>query len=320
MSGHDAITLYQSFNSPFLLMTNQGSYLQKAASHQRAKTTLDTEPPKIWFPISATYYADLALAELKRHDIVKALSRSYLPSPESPISLASESDVVRAAALWFLHPVIKAMQAIVPGAKCAAEVVDIGVRCDVLITVNGSNVAVLEYKNRGYLSRNDFMRAYVADSTERNAREVISKTTAGFEIDQDGWRTQLGGNSVILTKQAAAYATRFGTKYIALFDWDSLFLWDFAGMKIYGKGAAKQGDWAYGTWVEGRDRFRVVLLGFFLRAYHARRDKGSRYNDRSWSPWVPTPAQQERRRQEYDAQQRQKMGSKNVDAYGRRWQ
>ncbi|KAJ9152257.1 hypothetical protein NKR19_g4616 [Coniochaeta hoffmannii] len=316
---HDAITLHQSFGTPFLLLSNHGAHLQRIASLDRADTTMVTPPPRIWFPIHENQYAEMADHQLKKKDIARALSRSYLPSPESPLSLASESDIVRASALYFLHPVIKAMQAVIPGTSCSAEVVETGVRCDVLITVSNVPVAVLEYKNRGYLARRDFTAGCVADSTERNKPEIINRLALAGKRGKPGFLTTLDGNSVILTKQAGAYATRFLTKYVAIFDWDSLFLWYFAGMKIVDSNKSVHGDWAYGTWVERRDMFRIVLLGFFLKAYYAKKEKGPRYNERAWDPWVPTPAEQERRRQEFEAKQREKMGSKNVDAYGRRW-
>jgi hypothetical protein len=277
-----------------------------------------TPPPRIWFPVNEKTYLELAEYQLKKKEIGRVLSKSYLPSPEAPFSLASESDIVRASALYFLHPVMKAMQAVVPGASCAAEVVETGVRCDVLITVSNVTVAVLEYKNRGYLARRDFAAGCIADSSERNKAEIVNALIAAAKRGRPGFLTRLDGNAIILTKQAGAYATRFLTKYVALFDWDSLFLWYFAGMKIVDRRNSVHGDWAYGTWVERRDMFRIALLGFFLKAYYAKMEKGARYNDKSSDPWVPSPAEQERRRRESEAQQQQKMGSKYVDAYGRR--
>ncbi|KAB5566789.1 hypothetical protein GE09DRAFT_746693 [Coniochaeta sp. 2T2.1] len=316
---HNAITLHDCFNTSFLLLAKYTAHLQKTASNARAKTTLDTAPPRIWFPISYEAYTNVAEDELKKKEVYKALSRSYLPSIESPVSLASESDIVRASALWFLHPVMKAMQVIVPGASCSAEVVEPGVRCDVLVTVNGQNIAVLEYKNRGYVSKNEFMQACVPEYGERNAAQIVDRLTKGFTTDKTEWKTHLTGSSIILSKQAAAYATRFGTKYVALFDWDSLFLWYFAAMQITAIRQASHGLWAYGSWVEKRDRFRMALLGFFLRAYRERKARGSQYGNPSRDPWRPSQQEMNQRRQDYEVQQRQKIGSKNVDAYSRRW-
>ena len=321
MSSHDNITLYQSFDTPFLLMSSNGSNSLKVASVDRAETTMATPPPKIWFRVYAGEYEDIADQHLRQQHIRNALSRAFLPSQESPLCLASESDIVRASALWFLHPVIKAMQTLVPGATCAAEVVEPGVRCDVLIKVGSLNIAVLEYKNRGYLSREDFSQGLVEDSSERNTAEILRKMepSKSKTATQSKTDSRLGGNATILTKQAGAYATRFGTKYVALFDWDSLFLWNFAALKFTSPRTGIHGNWAYGTWVDGRDRFRRVLLGFFLKAYLERKTKGSQYGNPSRDPWRPSQAEIDRRAQAREAQQRQKLGSKTVDAYNRRW-
>lgn len=42
----------------------------------------------------------------------------------------------------------------------------------------------------------------------------------------------MGLNATCLTKQkqAAAYALKWETRFVAPFDWDALFLWSFAGM------------------------------------------------------------------------------------------
>ncbi|KAB5566755.1 hypothetical protein GE09DRAFT_1219015 [Coniochaeta sp. 2T2.1] len=323
MSSHDNITLYECFSTPFLLMSNKGSNLQKIASPDRADTTMATPPPRIWFRISAREYEDIADQYLKQQQVRSVLSRSYLPSQELPLCLDSESDIVRASALWFLHPVIKAMQTLVPGATCAAEVVEPGVRCDVLIRVGDLNIAVLEYKNRGYLSRTNFVQASIEDASNPVAANIIRSMDPPKSTDRNKTQpmdvTRLGGNAIILTKQAGAYATRFGTKYVALFDWDSLFLWKFAALKLLPRHMGIHGEWAYGTWVEGRDRFRIVLLGFFMKAYQDRKNKGSQYGYPARDPWLPSQEELNRRRQAYEAQQRQKIGSKNVEAYSRRW-
>ncbi|POS70773.1 hypothetical protein DHEL01_v210831 [Diaporthe helianthi] len=53
----------------------------------------------------------------------------------------------------------------------------------------------------------------------------------------------MDNNATCLSKQAAAYSTRFGTRYVALFDWDTLFLWNFAGKDF--KRGARAGPQAY---------------------------------------------------------------------------
>ena len=44
--------------------------------------------------------------------------------------------------------------------------------------------------------------------------------------------TRLDGNAVNVSKQAAAYAVRARTPYVALFDWDHLFLYKFSELDL----------------------------------------------------------------------------------------
>lgn len=315
LHGQEKVTLYDSFASDFLLLLSKSSKeVGMINPNSRAKTTLETKLPPVWFLISTEYYREKAKEYLKRGDVDKALRKSYLPSPESSLSLSSESDIVRASALWFLHPVVKALQAIYPSATCRAEVALEGVRCDVLITIDNQDVAVLEYKNRGHLVRDQFLQAGLNKYSEPYKANVLAAIQQGQSRQ---WGSALGHNAMVITKQAAAYATKFSTRFVALFDWDSLFLWNFAAMAIHGVQLATHGDWAYGTWVEDRAQFRMALLGFLLKAYAEKRGN-TRYNYPARDPWTPSPEELLRRQKEREAQDRKKMGAKTHDAYGRR--
>ncbi|KKY31852.1 hypothetical protein UCDDA912_g08141 [Diaporthe ampelina] len=86
-------------------------------------------------------------------------------------------------------------------------------------------------------------------------------------------------DATCLTEQAAAYATNWKTRFVALFDWDNFFLWHFAGLDFRNSRPAGSSTpvghdghaaWAYGTPVQRREDYRKALLGLVLEAYKDR--------------------------------------------------
>lgn len=214
--------------------------------------------------------------------------------------------------LWLLHPVVKALQAEFPKVECAAEVEVDGCRCHALVSVGGRPMVVIEYKNRQHLKMQEFYQGRKEDRTEKNKVEINNKIAAGKKRSPP---SAMGDNAVYLTKQAAAYALRWETRYVGLFDWDNLFLWNFAGLNfqqpVPGRGRSSQGrgqhaDWAYGTWVRDREDYRGALLGFVMEALRDRMHPNFMRNGAS-DPWVPTPATKEKRRKETEAKRAQTM-------------
>lgn len=68
--------------------------------------------------------------------------------------------------------------------------------------------------------------------------------------------TILEGNAVAVSQQAAAYAIRQETRFVGLFDWNSMFLYYFGELNLDND---QIGDSAYGTWVEdGGTEFPLV--------------------------------------------------------------
>lgn len=121
-------------------------------------------------------------------------------------------------------------------------------------------IAVLELKNRGVLNWSDVS---VALQDENTCEEAIE---AAFE---DPARTLFQNSMVPISKQAAHYAWSTGTHFVAVFDWDSLFMFRYKNVDF---GTRSVGDWTYGTWVQedGITTFRKALLGFLLEACEAR--------------------------------------------------
>ena len=175
--------------------------------------------------------------------------------------------MLRATTLYLSHPINQALNAKYKGKlTCLSENVQGGVRCDVTWkwyndqTRTYDTIAVLEVKRRGVLLWDDF-RAAQTDAAGRHTKmeEAYSNACEG------GGRfvaTALRNNAVYLSSQASAYALRQHTKFVALFDWDSLFLFQLNEM-----GKKFVGDCAYGTRVEGKDPgifSERVFLDFWL--------------------------------------------------------
>lgn len=297
------MTLYDSFTEEVLILTPPSNRLRPPmiAITKKGASTQEAIPPALWFPRREQDYVAKASKAIDIPIVKAELLGSYLPAPYSPCILNSETDIVQASVLWLLHPVVKALQALFPQVECAAEVTIGDCRCDALISIAGETVVVLEYKNRGNIERKDFFDGMMADFTPKN-KLAIQKA-----IDEAKQRTRLqshmGNNATCLTKQAMAYATKWQTRYVGLFDWDHLFLWNFAGMDF---APVRPSPWAFGTWVERRQNFRSALLGFVLCAYN-NKALNPRFSKGMDPPFELTKAQKEALRQRQLAKQQEKM-------------
>jgi hypothetical protein len=240
-------------------------------------STISSPPPAQWIPRDVEDYLaqgeGLLTADNARK---KALNRSYLPATYITCPLSSEADVVRASILWFVHPIIVALQSWNPAVVCKSEVTGTaygdGTRCDTMIQVGEHTVVVLEYKNRGYLNHQDFYKGcyQVPQGAQRTLDAITDyriKTSRRFELlsmDKTGMGTSMGHNAAIITKQAVAYSVAHKVRHVALFDWDTLFLWNFAGTRwdwsVDRRLTSKPNPrWAFGTLVDRRELFRKAL-------------------------------------------------------------
>lgn len=320
----DALTLYQSFHEEVLILSNAPVHLQvpNIDMKKRGASTQVATPPAVWFKKNVGHYIDRASEICKRNE--KALKRSYLPAPYSPCILESEADIVRSAALWLLHPVIIALQSEFRSVGCYAEVTIDDCRCDALVKINGETMVVLEYKNRAHIKKAEFDKGLIKDCSYANRTQImdmidLSKSTAN--------KSFMAHNAVALTKQAAAYATKWQTRYVGLFDWDNFFLWNFAGCDLRSGapkssqllGADGHAKWAWGTPVERREDYRKALLGFILEAFKDR--NSAKFAHPSPPPFEPSRAEKEKIRAQAEAKRLQRLTAQqaaNANLYGRR--
>lgn len=319
---HEALTLYQSFEEEVLLLAkplSASKWLTVPIDiRSRGVSTQKANPPAVWFPRHVGTYLSKAQQLCDKHE--RPLNRSYLPAPYVPCPLVTEADVVRSAALWLIHPVVKALQNEYSNVECLAEVTSSDCRCDAMIKIDGLEVVVLEYKNRGYIKAPEFLQGCIKDSTPANRSEIVRKI--GQAVNGTTFKTLMNDDAACLTKQAAAYATRYGTRYVGLFDWDSFFLWNFAGMK-FNPGSRDLPDgharWAYGTMVTNREDYRKALLGFVMEAYANRRHPGYERGQRE--PFEISPIQQAKMRKEAEERRLAQLGPKKAalsKVFGRR--
>lgn len=320
----DALTLYESFHEEVLILSNAPVHLQVPTIdiRKRGGSTQAATPPAVWFKKNAGHYIDKASEICARNEA--ALQRSYLPAPYSPCILESEADIVRSAALWLLHPVIIALQSEFKSVGCYAEVTIDDCRCDALIKINGETMVVLEYKNRGHVNRAQFDKGLIRDPSYSNRDEILDMINAAMQTSN---KSLMAHNAVCLTKQAAAYATKWQTRYVGLFDWDNFFLWNFAGCD-FRRGASRNSSslgadgharWAWGTPVERREDYRKALLGFILEAYKDR--CSAKFEHPISPPFELSRAQKEKARTEADARRRQQQTAQQAalaNIYGRR--
>lgn len=145
--------------------------------------------------------------------------REHLYMKEQAMQHHNESDVVRSAAMYLVHPVMGALDAeptMNGGFILQSEDVNNTVRTDITFyryTGTGANrpIAMLEFKRRGVIRPDQF------DSTIAAAAPANGSTL--FE-----------GEALKLIKQAAAYAMMFPTRHVALCDWNYLVLCYFVDM------------------------------------------------------------------------------------------
>jgi hypothetical protein len=246
-------------------------------AHVSGTTTEHTEPPK--------YHSTRALADYTNAGqtavtaVQQGLHQHYMPSDEDLFVHRAEADVVRSAALYLLHPVNMALnlRSLVTY-KCCSEFKKNTVRCDIVYSrrVGNTNTttpfAVVEFKNRGVVDRNQHPWDQALTSNRTTGalltQQVFAAAPFNGDIDEvvgqaptnaAGEITYFEENPLILLKQAASYAITYRTRYVALFDWDTLILVYFNDLSVANKFG---GDGVQTTVIRNKGQMRLALLGF----------------------------------------------------------
>lgn len=184
-----------------------------------------------------------------------------------------EGDVVRAAAIYLIHPVNQALSThpnIMSTYKCLSEAATNRIRSDITyykFTQQGTRpCAVVEFKKRGVIIENEFRAAAKVQQppTAQQADAFIQQAMQA-RLEEN---TFFQGNSRILLKQASSYALEHNIKHVALFNWDFLVLIRFSQLDKANDFAGKYVE----TTVIGLNdsaNMRKALLGFLVEAYNS---------------------------------------------------
>ena len=271
-------TLYAVFNPQATWPTIPDAVTDTGRkAHISGKTTERTAPPKYHESRPLNDYTAAGQAAVAA--VQADLQQHYMPSGEDLFAHRAEADVVRSAALYLLHPVNMALNFRSPlDYKCFSEFKANTVRSDVVFIRRADNgvgvscFAVLEFKNRGVLD----LHRHPWDQTLTSGRntgalltqQVLASNAFGGNInlvvgnapENDAEEmTYFDGNPLILVKQAALYAIKYKTKYVALFDWNTLILIYFNNLDIVGEYC---GDGIRTTIIRNRGEMRLALMGF----------------------------------------------------------
>lgn len=237
-----------------------------------ATSTLETTHPKFWVARDVDDYVRAAEALLPDGGAVqKFTSKQYAPAEERSFCIQTEGDVVRASALYLLHPVNMVLEAMFPddNIRCFAEdsqntkhpvlpTQTTRTRPDILYKKNGKTVAILEYKLTSIMKVDEFEAARIRPSASPD--DVLEVKALAEEDPQN--RSLFESDSAMIVKQVTKYVEHeTSTRYAALFDWDQLFL------SVYDE---QDHEMIYGTLVSSRDKagteIRKALLGWLIEA------------------------------------------------------
>lgn len=202
-----------------------------------------------------------------------AAEQEHLYMKEKAMRHHNESDVVRTAAMYLLHPVMGALDAVPNmngGFMLQSENVIKSIRTDITFyrySNTGPNraIAVLEFKRRGVLRPDQF------DNAMGTAAPAPPNTT----------NTLFEHEALKVIKQASSYAVILRTRHVALCDWNYLILCYFPDMPYNGPtdvgtrveiqripiGTPDFGNNLAFHNSDNSNRFRPALLGFLKHAY-----------------------------------------------------
>lgn len=270
------VSIYQSFYKALdPLLTDPVPSGYRAMPRSTTDSTMNEEPPKAFLKEDGVILRDLGLSHLRNSPGLSSTLNQPMPQHETGHRLSTEGDVVRASILYLLHPVNVAVSSLISRGDlyCKTEQSSRGRTCRTDIRwvyqpdrndqSNQTDIAVLEVKNTKTLHWADFS---AAGTDQQNAR---AKVRSAYAKGADEEFTHLVRNALWVSKQAKKYATTLPVADVAIFDWNAIFVFDFAGMKE----DTNDPILARGIWfeepttnVQDGTTFRALLLGFLVRA------------------------------------------------------
>lgn len=210
--------------------------------HASASSTSNQDAPRALEPMTALDLINRATTNMPQGVQVQPPSPTgYFPGDEDSFYLQSEADVVRAAAVYLIHPVNMAMRALCPPGikiRCSAEKNHSNTsRTDLIWTlcIPQHNIeakfAILEFKNLYMLHKQDFdnATANMTPGHQKSPRLLIERSyTAGDK------HSFLRGNGMTAVQQASKYQEATDAPNdiydIAIFDWLNMCILDYEGI------------------------------------------------------------------------------------------
>lgn len=231
-----------------------------------SNTTQAYQPPNFLLKTPESKWLSIADAALNQHKSRLNQKNTRLAPWESNMRMESEGDVVYGSAIYLNNPVHLALHAAQNHSRSCdvRSEVTLGTtsRADMGYFRNGRAYAILEYKKPGAVSkrcaRDDFERGVPKDpkmfaAWMANAEQRFKRDVRGAE------------DTRFLLQQAVHYQDKFGARFVALFDWNSLVLLVLPPCR--GVGLNDRVSYAYVTEVTDNRKFRRALLGFLLFSY-----------------------------------------------------
>ena len=246
------------------LVVKGNDYYRTIAAPQYGTSTDLVDPPKALRAHDQSGYLRDAQLLVQQCQASVPINQMSLPACEAEMYLNSEGDVVRATALYLLHPVNQILNQRLqdlgyPEVRCNMEATQsrtsrTDVSWSLLVGNSRRCMAVLEIKNTYILSLDDLSAAWIGRYDLDTTFEFASESGRG---------TLLESNAVSLAKQTAKYAIHCRTKFVGVFDWTAMLLFQFHELSN-----DHIGDTAMATWIdESQSSFRQALLGFLIQAY-----------------------------------------------------
>jgi hypothetical protein len=229
-----------------------------------------------------TNIGQLVLKDIKDGRLTRMIDEQYINEKEISMVHRNEADVVRAAAVHLLHSVNQALDlcpAVGQSMVVHSEAQQNRMRTDVSYSkiINGTPkpMAIIEFKRRGILHDNEFMKGpvkkKVATATSTNiplpTPAEIKKWEDEAKSANSTEKTLFKRNALKCMKQISAYAVDRNTKYCALFDYDALVLVRFDQHDQTQNSVGNYCTITYIPYTNSSQFMRAALLGFLFEAW-----------------------------------------------------
>ncbi|KAK3324331.1 hypothetical protein B0T19DRAFT_402566 [Cercophora scortea] len=233
-------------------------------------------PPKFWVNVDDFVYQNYAQEVLP---LVCLEGQRIYNRARAVEHHLTQGDVKASALLYLIHPVLEALKEVHSDITYSVDLPSLNgtARCDISFYCVSSDpfyprrcFAGLNFKSRKTIKPRELAEAMTNtdDPSNIEANSLIALSYGGDETN----RTLFRGGTHTLMQELTFHANEYLTPYMAVCDWDHLFLGFFRKMRenastLLGVDELRRGGrYMYGTLV-APEHFRVALLGYLEKAY-----------------------------------------------------